>query len=98
MAASPTVSGETRLARARAVVARLHDAVPDVPSGLAGLTDRVLPYLFPTAGRLAFDETLRRSVAVEAPRPQKARPNAKTLAALVSLGPGGVFHLPAGPR
>jgi len=54
----------TRLARARGAVARLRSSVPDVPSGLAGLTDRVLPYLFPTASTDAFDETLRHSVRI----------------------------------
>ena len=39
----------TRLERARNVVARLRADVADVPAGLAGLTDRVLPYVFPTA-------------------------------------------------
>lgn len=91
MAASPTVSGETRLARARAVVDGLHRAVPDVPSGLAGLTDRVLPYLFPTSSAVAFDQTLRRSVLVETPRPQQVSTNATTFAALASLGRDGFF-------
>jgi hypothetical protein len=98
MAASPTVSDATRLARARAVVDRLHRAVPDVPSGLAGLTDRVLPYLFPTASALAFDQTLRRSVLVEAPRPQQVSTNATTFAALASLGRDGFFDRGARTR
>ena len=37
---------------------RLRAAVPDVPAGLAGLTDRVLPYLFPTLDEQAFAATL----------------------------------------
>jgi hypothetical protein len=92
MAASETLSGATRLARARKDVARLRAAVPDVPSGLAGLTDRVLPYLFPTASTIAFDETLRRSVLVETPPPQQVSTNATSFAALALLARDGFFQ------
>jgi hypothetical protein len=92
MAAAPTLNGTTRLARARNVVARLHSAAPDVPSGLAGLTDRVLPYLFPTASTLAFDETLRRSVVVESPPPQQVSTNATTFGALTALAQDDFFQ------
>jgi hypothetical protein len=91
MAAAPNQASPTRLARARAVVRRLHDAVPDVPSGLAGLTDRVLPYVFPTASRSAFDETLRRSVLVEAPKPQQVSTNATSFGALGQVVQNGFF-------
>lgn len=92
MAAAPTLNGRTRLARARADVTRLRSAVPDVPSGLAGLTDRVLPYLFPTASTLAFDETLRRSVLVETPPPQQVSTNATSFGALAALARDGFFQ------
>ncbi|MDX6486225.1 MAG: hypothetical protein QOF43_1378 [Gaiellaceae bacterium] len=92
MAASQTLGGPTRLSRARNDVARLRAAVPDVPSGLAGLTDRVLPYLFPTASTISFDETLRRSVLVETPPPQQVSTNATTFAALALLARDGFFQ------
>jgi len=92
MAASETLGGRTRLASARNDVARLRAAVPDVPSGLAGLTDRVLPYLFPTASTIAFDETLRRSVLVETPPPQQVSTNATSFAALALLARDGFFQ------
>jgi hypothetical protein len=91
MVASPGLSGTTRLARARAIVQRLHDAVRDVPSGLAGLTDRVLPYLFPTADAATFDETLRRSVLLESPRPQEVSTNATSFGALAEVPQDGFF-------
>src|SRR5260221_358719 len=92
MAGAQTLDGRTRLARAHDVVARLHASVPDVPSGLAGLTDRVLPYLFPTASTFAFDETLRRSVLVETPPPQQVNTNATTFAALAAVARDGFFQ------
>ncbi len=91
MSAAPTLDGATRLERARAVVQRLRDAVPDVPSGLSGLTDRVLPYLFPTADAATFSETLRRSVAIEAPPPEEVSTTATSFAALATLTADGFF-------
>jgi len=91
MAAAPSAAGETRLARARAVVRALHAAAADVPSGLAGMTDRVLPYLYPTADGAVFDATLRQSVRVEAPPPQEVSRNATSFGSLSSLARNGWF-------
>lgn len=91
MAAAQSPAGQTRLARARRVVRQIHEAVPDVPSGLAGLTDRVLPYVFPTADRSVFDETLERSVLVEAPKPQEVSRNATSFGALSQVVDNGFF-------
>jgi hypothetical protein len=91
MAAAPSVGGRSRLARARSVVSRLHDSVADVPSGLAGLTDRVLPFLFPTVDSATFDETLRRSVAIEAPPPEQVSTNATSFLALTAVTQDGFF-------
>ena len=41
------------------------------PGGRRGLTDRVLPYVFPTLDGATFADTLRRSVTVESPPPQE---------------------------
>lgn len=98
MAAAPSVAGETRLARARAVVAQLHAATADVPSGIAGMTDRVLPYLFPTADGATFDATLRQSVQVEAPPPQEVSHNATSFGSLSSLAGNGWFDRTARSR
>lgn len=92
MSAAETLNGQTRLARARRDVSRLHAAVADVPSGLAGLTDRVLPYLFPTANAFSFDETLRRSVTIESPPPQQVSTNATSFAALAALASDSFFQ------
>ena len=75
MLASPRAGAPTRLDRARAVVEELRTAVPDVPAGVSGLTDRALPYLFPTLDAGAFADTLRRSVLVNAPYPQGVAAN-----------------------
>jgi hypothetical protein len=57
----------TRFDRARAAAIRLRDGMATVPVGLASLTDRVLPLLFPTASRDTFESTLRLSLGVDRP-------------------------------
>ena len=69
----------------------LRTSVADVPSGLTGFTDRVLPYLFPTGDDRAFAQTLERSVRAEAPPPQQANLVATTFEALPALGRDGFF-------
>ena len=63
MTASSGPGARTRLDRARSIVAELRASVPDVPAGLSGLTDRVLPYAFPTLDEQTFSETLARQRA-----------------------------------
>ena len=67
MLAAASPNGPTRLDRARAAVLRLRDAVPNVPAGVSGITDRVLPYSFPSPDRATFAEVVDRSVAIESP-------------------------------
>jgi von Willebrand factor type A domain len=98
MLASSGPGARTRLERARAAVERLREAVPDVPAGLAGLTDRVLPYAFPTADAQTFAATLARSVAVEAPPPQDVDTVATSFAALPALVGDGYFDKQARTR
>lgn len=91
MLASPAAGEPTRLDRARAVVRRLRAGVPGVRMGLAGMTDRVLPYLFPTADAVSFDQTLARSVLVEQPPPGQDNTVATTFDGLAQLVAGGYF-------
>jgi hypothetical protein len=92
MAATERVSGPTRLDRARGLVLRLRAAVPLVPAGVAGLTDRVLPYLFPTLDEVAFTRTVEQSLTLESPPPQQVSTNATSFGALVSLARDGFFN------
>lgn len=91
MAAARDPGAATRLERARAAVLRLRSAVPEVPAGVSGLTDRVLPYLFATPDERVFVETVRRSVGIEAPPPQEIAPVATSFAALPALVRDGFF-------
>lgn len=91
MAAARDAGAPSRLERARAAVRRLREAVPEVPAGISGLTDRVLPYLFATPDKQVFAETLRRSVGIQTPRPQQIAPVATSFSALPALADNGFF-------
>jgi hypothetical protein len=69
MLAASSPEGSTRLERARSVVRSLRASIQDVPAGITGLTDRALPYVFPTGDERSFDDVLARSVAADAPPP-----------------------------
>jgi hypothetical protein len=91
MLAAPQPASPTRLDRARSVVEQLRGAVPEVPAGISGLTDRALPYLFPTLDRVAFTDTLVRSVQPDAPMPQGLANVATSYAPLSFLVRNGFY-------
>lgn len=69
MLASKSAGSPDRFDRARRIAEKVADELPELPIGLAGFTDRVLPYLFPTTDRRVIDATLDQAVAVEQPPP-----------------------------
>jgi hypothetical protein len=91
MTASAGPGARTRLDRTRSIVAQLRASVPDVPAGLSGLTDRVLPYAFPTLDEQTFSETLARSVQVDSPPPQAVSDVATTFEPLSALTRDGFY-------
>jgi hypothetical protein len=98
MAASAGPKGTTRLERAIAAAKRLRAAVPSVPSGVATLTDRVLPNLLPAADTAAFDATLRSSVAINQPPPREQNVRATSFGALAGVPSAGYFQSSARRR
>jgi hypothetical protein len=69
MLARPARGAPTRLERAKLAGDRLRASLPDVPVGIASLTNRVLPHLFPSADRDVFRATLQRAIGIERPPP-----------------------------
>jgi VWA domain-containing protein len=69
MKASAGPSSPTRFQRAQSLAMRLQAALPDVPVGLASVTDRVLPHIFPTTDSETFDLTVRKVIGIERPPP-----------------------------
>lgn len=92
MAASATPSAPTRLDRAVAAAKRLRAAIGDIPSGVATLTDRVLPDLLPVADVPSFDTVADRGVAIESPPPAASDIRATTFSALGDIASGDYFH------
>ncbi len=91
MLASSAHGASTRLEKARRAAVTLRGAVPDVPAGVAGLTDRVLPYLFPSLDRSAFSRTVGSSVAADSPPPERVATVATSFAGLAALRSDGFY-------
>jgi hypothetical protein len=70
MLAQADPDSRIRLDRAKAAARSVRDTLPNVPVGIASLTDRVLPHLFPTTDEDVFHATLEKAVAIENPPPQ----------------------------
>lgn len=86
MLASRAPGTPTRFERARGLASELRGELPEVPFGIASLTDRVLPHLFPTTDGRVFDATLERAVSVDNPPPAIAYVSVATkLGALRSI-------------
>ena len=91
MAASSPPRSPTRLDRAVTAAMRLRAAIPDVPSGVATLTDRVLPDLLPVARASSFDLVARRGVEIESPPPAGSDVRATSFDALGQIASGNYF-------
>jgi von Willebrand factor type A domain len=74
MSAAAGPGEESRFDRARGAAVRLRSAIPEVPVGVASLTDRALPHLFPSTDHDAFREVLDRSVQIDQPPPLEFNP------------------------
>lgn len=77
----------TRIARAKALALRLRERLGDVKVGVASMTDRTLPHLFPTSDDEVFRRVVLRSVGVERPPPSEGSlaTRATTLEALSTV-------------
>jgi hypothetical protein len=94
MAASVAPGAPTRLERARAEALALRRRLPAVRFGIASLTDRVLPHLFPSGNLSLFSATLEQSIGIERPPPSVATLRATSLSALDSLAIRGFYTAP----
>jgi hypothetical protein len=69
MLARASADAPNRLERAKRLASTLRRAIPDVPVGIASLTDRSLPHLFPTLESDVFASTLKDAIGIERPPP-----------------------------
>jgi hypothetical protein len=83
----------TRFARAAAAARQMREALRDVPVGVASMTDRVLPHLFPSANHASFDAVLTHSIAVDKPESDLANNRLATdLGATKTFADGNFFR------
>ncbi len=86
MGAAQGPTRPSRLQRAKGMAIRLQHALPDVPLGIASMTDRSLPVLMPTTDRTLFERTVQQSVALNQPPPSELYKNrATTFDALIPV-------------
>jgi hypothetical protein len=97
MDASGGPNAPTRLQRAVAEAARMRLALQDLPSGVATMTDRVLPNIFPTTDQQEFSSALADTVGIDAPPPKGLSDVATTFAALDTFS-GTNFFSPGIPH
>jgi hypothetical protein len=92
MLAAAGAGEPTRFQRATAIARTLRDTTPTAAVGIASMTDRLLPHLFPTQDRADFDLTLAQAIAVQRPPPsENVRGSGTALASLGDLAAGRFF-------
>jgi hypothetical protein len=91
MRASSGPEGPSRLARAIETALTMHARLSEVPSGVATMTDRVLPNIFPTGSEQVFTAALADTVGVERPPPKGLSDTATTFAALDTFAGDSFF-------
>lgn len=69
MLAQADTGSPTRLARAKAAASTFRASLSGTPVGIASMTTRVLPHLFPGSNEDVFQTTLDRSLGIERPPP-----------------------------
>lgn len=98
MVASRTPTSATRYERAADAALQLRSSIGTVPSGIASLTDRLLPHLFPTPDKAVFSATVRRSMGVDRPPPGTYNVTATTLGSLAALAAQNYYSVAAQRR
>ena len=92
MLARRAPSEPTRLDRSRELAKRLRASISDTRVGVASLTDRVLPHLFPTLGSNSFVSVVNRSIGIERPPPDRRASKATAFSALGDIGRTAFFR------
>jgi hypothetical protein len=95
MLASAGRGKPTRFDRARAAALKMRAQLGDAPVGVASMTDRVLPHLFPSTNQKSFEGVLQNSIGIERP-PSDSLSNkvASSLATTEAFASGNYFQGP----
>jgi hypothetical protein len=98
MLARSSAGAPDRLQRAKQLALKLRHGVPDVPFGVASLTDRVLPHLFPTLDPNVYESVIRDAVGIERPPPSGTEDLATDYSTLGDMGTNNFYGANAGKR
>ena len=99
MLARSGADAPTRLGRAKAAAIKLRSALPEIPVGVASLTDRTLPHLFPSADADVFRATVGLALDIEKPPPRSSFiTNATSFDSLATVATQRFFSPPAARR
>ncbi len=86
MLARQDTGSAMRIERAKAVAKSIRSSLPEIRFGVASITDRTLPHLFPSGDQAVFDATLDKSLGIEQPPPRSTfEQNATNLEALATI-------------
>jgi hypothetical protein len=98
MLASARRDSPTRFERAQADAIAIRNAIPEIPTGVGTMTDRVLPNLLPSPSLTSFSATVRKAVGIERPPPSSTGVVATNLGSLATIPAGGTFSPSAKKR
>jgi uncharacterized protein (DUF58 family) len=98
MLASSASGESTRFERAQEDALALQEELEDVPVGIASMTDRVLPHLFPTVDRRVYGETMLEAVGIERPPPSSSFGTRVTTLDSLGVIPTLAFFSPAAKK
>ncbi len=99
MLATSAPGGVARLERARALGTEVHSELGDVPTGVATLTNRMMPLLFPTGDARGVTAVIDHSLRIMQPPPERlSAARASSLAALSLAADRSYFNPSARKR
>ncbi|MFN8223685.1 MAG: hypothetical protein U0R50_10640 [Gaiellales bacterium] len=98
MLARATPEAVDRLERARALGLELHAGLLDFPTGVATLSNRMMPLLFPTADARGVEAVLRRSLRILQPQPAKLTAARATQVGVLTLAADRSYFNPQARR
>lgn len=98
MLARSSAGAPDRLQRAKKLALKLRHGIPDVPFGVASLTDRVLPHLFPTLDPNVYESVIRDAVGIQRPPPSGTEDLATDFSTLGDVGTNNFYGANAGKR
>ena len=98
MLAAPSAGEPTRFDRAKRLAHDLRREFPDLPMGLASMTDRSLLHLFPTTDGATYAATLERAMGVDRPPPRLPSRRATALASVAEVALWNYFSNDAKQR